>query len=268
MRILTLVENLYRRLFKHDVISTNAGSSEKFFGKHRGMVIENEDPHRLGRAKLRVPSVTGQEITGWAMPCVPYGGVSGEGMFMIPEVGANVWVEFEEGDISRPIWTGTFWQQGLEVPDSTGTHPPTTRLFRTRAGHALVFEDEDGNEHVQLLHSGGAELYMDTDGGVTLKDDNGNTLTMDSDGTRVEDASGSKVEMDSAGINIEASKVVIKGGEVQLGDENGEPLIKGTSFLDLFAKHIHTSAPVVGGPTSPPIPQGESSALSTTVKAI
>ena len=66
----------------------------------------------------------------------------------------------------------------------------------------------------------------------------------------------------------EAPKIVLKGSQVHLGDEGGEPVIKGQSFLSLFATHIHTVAPVVGGPTSPPIPQGEMSTLSTTVKTI
>ena len=69
-------------------------------------------------------------------------------------------------------------------------------------------------------------------------------------------------------ITAEAPKIVIKGGQVHLGDEGGEPVIKGQSFLSMFATHIHTVAPVVGGPTSPPIPQGEISTLSTTVKTI
>ena len=47
----------------------------RFYGKHRGFVVDNADPEQLGRLKLKVPSVLGADVvTGWALPCVPYGG--------------------------------------------------------------------------------------------------------------------------------------------------------------------------------------------------
>ena len=103
---------------------------------------------------------------------------------------------------------------------------------------------------------------------IIIEDANGNIMTMNSSGTKVEDSNGNIIEMAAAGITEEAPKIVIKGGQVHLGDEGGEPVIKGSSFLGMFATHIHTVAPTVGGPTSPPIPQGEMSTLSTTVKTI
>ena len=63
-----------------------------------------------------------------------------------------------------------------------------------------------------------------------------------------------------------SATITIEGSMVNIGGSGGEPLIKGQSFLSLFATHIHTVAPVVGGPTSPPIPQGEMSTLSVTNK--
>ena len=84
----------------------------RFYGKYRGFVVNNMDPKRLGRLTLRVPSVLGPDVvTGWAMPCVPYGGQKNQGFLCIPEVGAGVWVEFEEGDLEFPIWVGTFWSE-------------------------------------------------------------------------------------------------------------------------------------------------------------
>src|SRR6201999_3803994 len=34
----------------------------------------------------------------------------------LPEPGSGVWIEFEGGDVSYPIWVGGYWRQG-EVPD-------------------------------------------------------------------------------------------------------------------------------------------------------
>jgi uncharacterized protein involved in type VI secretion and phage assembly len=260
---------------------------EKRFGKYRATVIDNQDPQKRGRLRLRIPSVLAEQDSDWALPCLPYGGLDQQGMFFVPDVDAQVWVEFEEGDISRPIWVGTFWQQQSDTPEDASKDEPTTRMIRTSSGHILQFDDEEGEEQFRLYHPADAEMIIDKDGTISLTDSsgarlkmdapgteiivedaNGNIMTMNSSGTRVEDSNGNVIEMAAAGITAEAPKIVLKGSQVHLGDEGGEPVIKGQSFLSLFATHIHTSAPVVGGPTSPPIPQGEMSTLSTTVKTI
>ena len=260
---------------------------ERRYGKFRGFVTDNKDPEKRGRLKLSVPSVLADQDTDWALPCLPYGGADQQGMFMVPEVEAQVWVEFEEGDIHRPIWVGTFWQQESDVPGDASKEEPTTRLFQTKSGHILQFDDEEGEEQIRLFHRADAEMLIDKNGTISLtdtsggkltmdaenneiivEDANGNTMTMNSSGTIIEDANGNRIEMAAAGITVEGQKIVVRGSQVHLGDEGGEPVIKGQSFLGMFATHIHTVAPVVGGPTSPPIPQGEMSTLSTTVKTI
>jgi uncharacterized protein involved in type VI secretion and phage assembly len=85
-----------------------------FLSKYRGTVENNVDPMQLGRIQVSVPSVLGEGRMSWAMPCVPYAG-SGVGFFAIPPVGANIWVEFEGGNLDYPIWSGCFWGVG-EVP--------------------------------------------------------------------------------------------------------------------------------------------------------
>jgi len=260
---------------------------EKRYGKYRGIVTDNKDPEKRGRLRLRIASVLGDQETDWALPCLPYGGLAQQGMFMVPEVDAQVWVEFEEGDIHRPIWVGTFWQQEGDPPEDAAKEEPTTRLFQTTSGHILQFDDKEGEERFRLFHPADAEMEIDKNGTISLtdasgallkmdaqsseiiiEDANGNIMTMNSSGTTVEDSNGNKIEMAAAGITAEGQKIVVKGSQVHLGDEGGEPVIKGQSFLGLFASHIHTVAPTVGGPTSPPIPQGEASTLSTTVKTI
>jgi len=87
------------------------------YGKHRGIVVDDQDPLMLGRIVVSVPSVAPGQL-GWAMPCAPVAG-PGSGVFVVATRGSNVWIEFEEGDVSRPIWTGGFWSAG-EVPLSAG----------------------------------------------------------------------------------------------------------------------------------------------------
>jgi Type VI secretion system/phage-baseplate injector OB domain len=82
-----------------------------FFGKYRGKVENNVDPMMQGRLQVSVPAVLGDGSMSWAMPSVAFAG-SSVGIFALPPVGANVWVEFEGGNSDYPIWTGCFWGIG------------------------------------------------------------------------------------------------------------------------------------------------------------
>jgi hypothetical protein len=97
-----------------------------FQGKYRGKVINNIDPLMCGRIIASVPAIAELPLT-WATPCVPYAGRM-VGLFAVPPIGANVWIEFEGGDLSKPIWTGCFWGKG-EVPIQPAV--PTTKVFKT-----------------------------------------------------------------------------------------------------------------------------------------
>jgi hypothetical protein len=255
-------------------------TSIKYFGIYRGTVADNDDPKRFSRIKASVPDVLGVQLSGWALPCMPYGGLPEQGMYAIPDIGAHVWVQFEAGDIDRPIWVGTYWEK-YKAPE------PTTRMIKTQSGHTLLFHDEEDNQRIRLIHSSGAAIWIDRNGSIALKDDSGakfklnaykeeitledasgNIMTLNDRGTKIECSNGNEIEMSATGITLDAPKIVLKCGQLHLGGEGGEPVIKGQSFLGMFATHTHTVAPVVGGPTSPPIPQGEMSTLSTTVKSI
>lgn len=256
-----------------------------YYGKYRGFVVDNEDPENLGRISARVPSVLGNEVSGWALPCAPFGGLDGQGLFLVPEIGAQLWIEFEEGNPDKPIWTGTFWRTSDAPPQDAQKSPPTTRMLQTASGHRLQFDDEGGDERISLAHKGGSELVMEPDGNLVLSDEggstltldnasnevvlndvSGNTLTMSSSGTTVEDSNGNKIEMAASGVTVKGTTVTIEGQQVAVAGAGGEPLIKGTSFLSLFATHVHTTT-APGSPTSPPIPQGEFSSLTTKTTA-
>ena len=85
-----------------------AATRRRFYGKYRGLVIANIDPEQIGRVMVQVPDVLGEIPSSWAMPCVPAAGIQA-GCFIVPPIGSQVWIEFEQGDPDYPIWTGGFW---------------------------------------------------------------------------------------------------------------------------------------------------------------
>lgn len=111
----------------HDRRRPDTRRLRKHYGKYRGRVVENEDEEGIGRILVDVPQFPNM-ISAWAMPCTPYAGPD-VGFYAIPPVGANVWVEFEHGNLNKPIWSGCFWGNALEMP----SHPalPTNKVFKT-----------------------------------------------------------------------------------------------------------------------------------------
>lgn len=251
-----------------------------YYGKYRGTVADNADPEGRGRLKLRVPSLFGADIeTGWALPCLPFGGEDNVGQLTVPSVDALVWVEFEQGDPSYPIWTGTYWDASMAAPADT----PVRRIFRTPFGHILELDDTEGEEAIRIIHGGdatasltmdetgsivltdhsGATVTMDAEGSeLTVADANGNSVTMTSSGTTVADANGNSIDLAASGVTVSAQQVTVDAQTVMLGGSGGEPVIKGQSFLQAFMTHTH---PTAMGPSGPPVPQGEASTLSLTV---
>jgi hypothetical protein len=124
--------------------SQSSDGRERVYGKYRGMVLNNVDPLNLGRLMANVTEVLGEIPSGWATPCVPYAGVAA-GFYAIPPIGAGVWIEFEGGDVSRPIWSGAFWgtaEAPAAPPAPPGTMtPPTTKILRSDFGLSAVFDD-------------------------------------------------------------------------------------------------------------------------------
>jgi uncharacterized protein involved in type VI secretion and phage assembly len=142
------------------VVGMAESMRSRFFGKYRGRVTDVNDPEKLGRITAQVPEILHEEVSPWALPATPFAG-PGHGLVLIPEVGDGVWIEFEGGDPSRPIWTGGWWGPNeLPAPGDV-----KVRSLVTTAGHKFVLNDDA--KEIQLLHSGGAELKM-TDSDITL----------------------------------------------------------------------------------------------------
>lgn len=189
----------------------------RFYGKYRGLVVDNEDPEGLGRLKVKVPGVLGSEmVSGWAFPCLPYGGAANQGMLFVPEVEAGVWIEFEEGDLEYPIWVGTFWSKPggeSELPKPNGADgaeqsavqdPPTRKIIKTVKGHTIQFEDKDGEEMVTILEAQNGNLItLDANGIAIREGQHAHEILMDSNGITITDgAAGHEIAMASGGLSI------------------------------------------------------------------
>ena len=134
----------------------------RFYGKYRGEVTAVGTDEHAGCVRAKVPAVLGdEEVTGWAYPASPYAG-DGYGLYLMPEKGDPVWIEFENGSIEQPIWTGAWWRSGA-LPDPKD---PSQRVLTSKKGMQIVMDDSDGK--LILKHPGGASIEL-SDSGIVLK---------------------------------------------------------------------------------------------------
>jgi uncharacterized protein involved in type VI secretion and phage assembly len=149
----------------------------RFYGKYRGTVTDVEQPGR-GRIKASVPAVLGDQSTGWCDPCVPYAG-SNVGIAFLPAIGAGVWIEFEGGDVSYPIWSGCYWRDG-EMPSKVA---PGTMVIQTASGHSIILDDNGAT--------------------VTITDASGNSLSFAGSGITLQAANGGgSIALTDAEVNV------------------------------------------------------------------
>ena len=219
---------------------------DRFYGKYRGIVINNQDPDNLGRLQATIPEVLGEFPSGWAAPCAPYAGTQA-GFFAIPPVGAGVWMEFEAGDPSRPVWSGAWW--GLaEVPMKPMGVPttPTTKILRSDLG--LIVALDDAAQNITVSDTAGQnQLVVDVlTGTVTLKG---------------------------------LARVVLEGPLIQGGSQSAShPAVLGDQLLaylnqlvTIFNSHMHAGElaagvlPVTPTPPVPPVPPPSPNLVSLKV---
>lgn len=160
----------------------------RHFGKYRGTVTDNDDPTSRGRIKVRVPAVLG-ELEVWAMPCVPYAG-SQVGFYSLPNPDTGVWVEFEAGDPSYPIWAGCFWGDN-ELPDESDVD---IKIWKT---DSLTLRMHDGDDELKVETSNGAKVTL-TDEIKSEKGSSSHTVSS----SNVVSESGSKVDVSSASVSV------------------------------------------------------------------
>jgi uncharacterized protein involved in type VI secretion and phage assembly len=151
----------------------------KYFGKYRGTVLQNIDPEQRARIVAIVPDVTGMLPSSWAMPCVPVAGKA-MGTFMVPQIGAGVWIEYEQGDPDYPIWTGGFWGLVAEVPvlAAAGNPASPSMVFQTGLQNSISISDLPGPTGGIMLKSTTGAMIVVNDIGITISNGKGATIVM------------------------------------------------------------------------------------------
>ena len=150
-----------------------------------GIVTDNEDPEGLGRVRLEFPWRDAEDTSSWARIAAPMAGAE-MGAYFLPEVGDEVLVAFENGDVHHPYVLGSLWN-GEDRPPAENDGDNDVRTIRSRSGHEVTLDDDDREGGVTIRSAGGHEIRLDDSGGaerVTITDSaGGEVLTAESTGT-------------------------------------------------------------------------------------
>jgi hypothetical protein len=152
---------------------------KKYFGKFRGTVVNNVDPEQRGRIQVMVPDVSGFAVSSWAMPSFPVGGIQ-MGIFSVPMIGSGVWIEFEQGDLDYPIWTGVFFGSAAEVPVMAHLVPPAVPgiVLQTVLQNGILISDVPGPTGGIMLKNMTGAMILINELGITISNGQGAMIQM------------------------------------------------------------------------------------------
>ena len=173
------------------------GGGSSYYGKYRATVINNIDPLQIGRIQVIVPDVSNVVPTSWAMPCVPIAGKQ-SGVFVIPQLGAGVWVEFEQGDPDYPVWVGGFWGIAAEVPALALAPPPIP------PGQNIVLQTTLQNT---LMVSDAPPTPIT--GGIVLKSTTGAMLVVNDSGIYINNGKGAAITLIGPAVDINLGALTV-----------------------------------------------------------
>lgn len=202
------------------------------YGIVTGEVKDVQDPQGEGRVLVTFPRLPGNNQGYWAPVATLMSG-NGRGSWFMPEVGDEVVVAFDHGDVNHPFILGYLWNGQQKPPDTD--HDASVRRLKTVSAHELVFDDRSGQERI-LLHSHG-------DNKIELKDSPVKTITVSTPG-------GNKIEIQDmpAGVKLQTS------GGVQISISDAPPgvtISAPTGILTVNCMQANVSASSIMSVTAP-----------------
>ncbi len=196
----------------------------RLYGVVVGLVTNNQDPDGMGRVKVSFPWLSDTEESFWARIVVPMAGAD-RGTWFLPEVDDEVLVGFERGDVRFPYVLGSLWNGKDAPPAKNDDGKNNVRLIKSRSGHVIKLNDEDGKETIEIIDkseknsividTANNTLTITTDQDITLSVPKG-TIKLDAKKLELTSSSDSKIES-GAGLDVKASGTLnVKGATVNI----------------------------------------------------
>jgi uncharacterized protein involved in type VI secretion and phage assembly len=213
-----------------------ASRAGRMYGVVVGVVTNNQDPEKMGRVKLRFPWLNQTDESNWARVATMMAGQD-RGTWFLPEVGDEVLVAFEHGDVQFPYVIGALWNGVDTPPRDNADGKNSERVIKSRSGHELIFGDEDGKEKVEIKTKAGHQLLLDDTSGsekITIVDKSGNNkIELDTAANSIAFTGQTKISLKAQQIEITAdTSLTMKSQQIEISADAAATL-KSSSMLTL-----------------------------------
>ena len=168
---------------------------EKFEGVVVGKVTNNVDPDGLARVKVAYPWFSENSESAWARCVTPSAG-DDRGLYFLPDIGDEVAVVFEHGELDRPFVLGSMWNGRARPPLTNADRKNKQRQIKTKGRSTITLDDTPSSESIEVrtpkgqtvklsdagsgsvrVNAGACEVTVDaTSGMVTVKGSTGVTI--------------------------------------------------------------------------------------------
>jgi len=196
----------------------------------RAEVIDNDDPEKLARVKVKFPWLPDSE-TPWIRTMAIHAGQD-HGWYVIPEIGDEVMVAFEHGNANQPIVLGSLYNATNKPPADGPDGDNNFKLFSTRSGAQIKISDESGSEAISLVTGDGKNQIV--------LDSSGPAITIKSDGDIAIEGASIKLKAQQA-VDIESGSPMTLKSNANVDVEAGANLkVKSNGMLDVNSSAILT----------------------------
>jgi uncharacterized protein involved in type VI secretion and phage assembly len=203
------------------ILEQQRTDQDKLYGVVVGVVTNNQDPDNLGRVKVKIPRISGEDESAWAR-VVSFMAGKEQGAFFLPEVDDEVLVVFEHGDINMPYIIGSLWNGKDTPPETNSDGENNIRVIKSRSGHIIRLNDKDGEEKIEIIDKSEKNSIE-----ISTKD---NSITITSEKDIAINAPNGKLTIEATDIEMKASaSVKVEAGSDMNLEASGNNTIKGAT---------------------------------------
>lgn len=178
------------------ILEQGRRAEARIYGVMVGIVTNNKDPDSLGRVKVKIPRISGEDESNWAR-VISFMAGKERGAFYLPEVDDEVLVAFEYGDINIPYIIGSLWNGKDKPPLTNDDGKNNLRVIKSRSGHIIRFDDTDGKEKIEIVDK--------TEKNIVVIDSKENKISIKSEKDIEISAPNGKVIIEAQNIEAKAS---------------------------------------------------------------
>ena len=219
------MDGLYSALLDTEGAS---GGLQSVSGVTTGVVKENWESKHPGMVKVELfLGENGKTLTDWVRVAQPYAG-NGYGSYWLPEVGDEVLVAFNLGDVNRPYVLGALWNNVDVIPENTAAEKNHVKRIKTKGGHEIVFEEEEGKERIEIHTPNNLKMTLEDEKQlICIQDEAGDHIVqIDAENKTVTVKAKELIKLDAGGkatleLDGKGDKAVLKAGNVQIEAKQG-----------------------------------------------